>query len=86
MIPQFINFAYSIPQLVGIVPCPRHRLTKYDRETDKLEGIQSNMNLLNLSLGVLGPTNEGVLCVKLLLFQIVCSGVGIALGVCLMGF
>jgi hypothetical protein len=30
------------------------------------------MNLLNLSLGLLGPTNEGVLCLKLLYFQVAC--------------
>ena len=27
-IPQLINFVYSLPQLVGIVECPRHRLPK----------------------------------------------------------
>lgn len=32
-LPQIINFVYSIPQLLKIVPCPRHRLPKYDTET-----------------------------------------------------
>jgi len=27
-IPQVINFLYSVPQLIGIIPCPRHRLPK----------------------------------------------------------
>ena len=27
-IPQLINFAYSLPQLFKIVPCPRHRLPR----------------------------------------------------------
>ena len=27
-IPQIINFVLSIPQLIGIVPCPRHRLPR----------------------------------------------------------
>ena len=27
-IPQVLNFLYSIPQLFGLVPCPRHRLPK----------------------------------------------------------
>ncbi len=27
-IPQLVNFLYSIPQLIGIIPCPRHRLPK----------------------------------------------------------
>lgn len=27
-IPQIINFVYSLPQLLKIVPCPRHRLPR----------------------------------------------------------
>ena len=27
-IPQLFNFAYSVPQLIGIIDCPRHRLPK----------------------------------------------------------
>lgn len=27
-IPQLINFLYSVPQLIGVVYCPRHRLPK----------------------------------------------------------
>lgn len=34
--PQIINFLYSIPQLFKFVPCPRHRLPKYDPQTDLL--------------------------------------------------
>ena len=33
-IPQVINFLYSVPQLFHLLPCPRHRLPKYDKETD----------------------------------------------------
>ncbi|KAI4476390.1 hypothetical protein M0802_014876 [Mischocyttarus mexicanus] len=36
-IPQIVNFLYSIPQLFHFVPCPRHRLPKYNKDTDKLE-------------------------------------------------
>ncbi|XP_035724041.1 UDP-N-acetylglucosamine--dolichyl-phosphate N-acetylglucosaminephosphotransferase-like [Vespa mandarinia] len=36
-IPQIINFLYSIPQLFHFIPCPRHRLPKYNKDTDKLE-------------------------------------------------
>ncbi|CAK9804602.1 UDP-N-acetylglucosamine--dolichyl-phosphate N-acetylglucosaminephosphotransferase [Anthophora plagiata] len=36
-IPQIINFLYSVPQLFHFIPCPRHRLPKYNKETDKLE-------------------------------------------------
>ena len=35
-IPQIINFIYSIPQLFHFIPCPRHRLPKYDPKTDLL--------------------------------------------------
>lgn len=29
-LPQIANFLYSLPQLLHIVPCPRHRLPRYD--------------------------------------------------------
>jgi UDP-N-acetylglucosamine--dolichyl-phosphate N-acetylglucosaminephosphotransferase len=32
-IPQIINFLYSVPQLFHFIPCPRHRLPKFDPET-----------------------------------------------------
>ena len=32
-IPQIINFVYSMPQLFRLVPCPRHRLPKFDPKT-----------------------------------------------------
>jgi UDP-N-acetylglucosamine--dolichyl-phosphate N-acetylglucosaminephosphotransferase len=32
-IPQVINFIYSVPQLFHFIPCPRHRLPKFDPET-----------------------------------------------------
>merc|ERR550532_3743592 len=36
-IPQVINFVYSVPQLFRLIPCPRHRLPKYNEETDLRE-------------------------------------------------
>ncbi|KAF2763837.1 UDP-N-acetylglucosamine:dolichyl phosphate N-acetylglucosamine-1-phosphate transferase-like protein [Teratosphaeria nubilosa] len=36
-IPQIFNFIYSAPQLFHIVPCPRHRLPRYNARTDFLE-------------------------------------------------
>ena len=33
-IPQVINFLYSCPQLFHFIPCPRHRLPKYNKEED----------------------------------------------------
>ncbi|OVF05465.1 putative UDP-N-acetylglucosamine--dolichyl-phosphate N-acetylglucosaminephosphotransferase [Clavispora lusitaniae] len=30
LLPQIINFLYSVPQLFHIVPCPRHRMPKFN--------------------------------------------------------
>jgi UDP-N-acetylglucosamine--dolichyl-phosphate N-acetylglucosaminephosphotransferase len=35
-IPQVINFIYSVPQLFHFIPCPRHRLPKFDPDTGLL--------------------------------------------------
>lgn len=35
-IPQVLNFLYSVPQLFHFIPCPRHRLPKFDPETGLL--------------------------------------------------
>lgn len=35
--PQIFNFLLSVPQLFKFIPCPRHRLPKYNKDTDKLE-------------------------------------------------
>lgn len=34
--PQILNFLYSVPQLFGAIPCPRHRLPKFDAQTDRV--------------------------------------------------
>lgn len=70
-IPQIINFIYSVPQLFKIVPCPRHRLPKYDPTTGLLHATP-NMNLVNLTLRILGPCTELALCLRILGFQVVC--------------
>jgi UDP-N-acetylglucosamine--dolichyl-phosphate N-acetylglucosaminephosphotransferase len=36
-IPQIFNFLISMPQLFGILPCPRHRLPRQNPETSELE-------------------------------------------------
>uniref|UniRef100_A0A915DT57 UDP-N-acetylglucosamine--dolichyl-phosphate N-acetylglucosaminephosphotransferase n=1 Tax=Ditylenchus dipsaci TaxID=166011 RepID=A0A915DT57_9BILA len=36
LIPQIMNFIYSTPQLFHLVPCPRHRLPKFDINSGKL--------------------------------------------------
>jgi UDP-N-acetylglucosamine--dolichyl-phosphate N-acetylglucosaminephosphotransferase len=35
-LPQILNFVYSTPQLFHLVPCPRHRLPKYCKDTNKV--------------------------------------------------
>ncbi|KAF2455058.1 glycosyl transferase family 4-domain-containing protein [Lineolata rhizophorae] len=37
LIPQIFNFIYSAPQLFHLVPCPRHRLPKFNPRTSLLE-------------------------------------------------
>lgn len=51
-LPQILNFLYSTPQLFHFVPCPRHRLPKYDAKTDLLH-ISTTEFRLN-ELGSLG--------------------------------
>lgn len=36
-VPQIFNFIYSAPQLFHIVPCPRHRLPRFNTRTGLLE-------------------------------------------------
>jgi len=69
-IPQLINFAYSLPQLLGFVKCARHRLPKYNTQTQLLEGQSEHMNLVNLTLRMTGPMSERSLCIVLLVFQV----------------
>lgn len=37
LIPQIVNFVYSCPQIFKIIPCPRHRLPKFNARTGLLE-------------------------------------------------
>jgi UDP-N-acetylglucosamine--dolichyl-phosphate N-acetylglucosaminephosphotransferase len=37
LIPQWFNFIYSAPQLFGVIPCPRHRLPRFNARTGLLE-------------------------------------------------
>jgi len=109
-VPQILNTVYSFPQLFRVIPCPRHRLPKFDESTG-LVGISwvefkpetlslagkisfrvltalrlvvvrpgkegnvemNNLTIINFALRILGPTNEGVLTHKMLMFQACCS-------------
>jgi len=75
-IPQLLNFAISLPQLIGIIPCPRHRLPRLNRKTGKLEAVTNHWNLLNLTLYLLGPLSEHSLCKVMMVFQILCCAFG----------
>mmetsp|Transcript_50392 Transcript_50392/g.116320 ORF Transcript_50392/g.116320 Transcript_50392/m.116320 type:complete len:450 (-) Transcript_50392:427-1776(-) len=48
-IPQVINFIYSVPQLFKWIPCPRHRMPAYDRQSDKLVVSYSEFDATQLS-------------------------------------
>lgn len=68
MSPQLINFVISLPQLLGVVHCPRHRLPKLHPETGKLHS-SGNLTLLNVILYLAGPRHERTLCIIALLLQ-----------------
>lgn len=76
-IPQLLNFTLSIPQLIGIVHCPRHRLPAFNQSTYKLECVREHYTLINAWLGIFGPANESQLCNCLLLFQILTCTFGL---------
>lgn len=48
-IPQVFNFLYSVPQLFHFVPCPRHRLPRYNAEEDKMEMSTVTFRLSSLN-------------------------------------
>jgi UDP-N-acetylglucosamine--dolichyl-phosphate N-acetylglucosaminephosphotransferase len=88
-IPQILNFLYSLPQLMKIVPCPRHRLPLFNPKTGLLGpsyadadpktrqgGTVVNMTLINLTLRITGPVREDTLCRILLVLQVLCCGLG----------
>lgn len=37
LVPQIFNFLYSVPQLFHLVPCPRHRMPRFNPRTGLLE-------------------------------------------------
>ena len=72
-IPQLINFVLSLPQLLGVIYCPRHRLPYFEEQTYKLECRHNHYTLINAWLRVTGPLNEQQTCNSLLFFQILTS-------------
>ena len=84
-IPQIVNFLWSTPQLFKLVPCPKHRLPKFNARTWLMEASKTrsgekeivNMTLINLFLQIFGPMSEQRLCIALLAFQVGCCGIGL---------
>ncbi|KAG9157461.1 hypothetical protein Leryth_010294 [Lithospermum erythrorhizon] len=69
--PQVLNFLLSVPQLAGIIPCPRHRLPKFDPQTGLLTGTKDG-TVVNVTLRIFGRKSEPALCIILLLLQAAC--------------
>lgn len=84
LIPQIFNFVYSIPQLFKLVPCPRHRLPKFDPEKGTLTATP-NWNLVNLVLVIGGACTEEQLCRRILWLQAASCVAGFALRRALVG-
>lgn len=57
-IPQIVNFLYSVPQLFHLVPCPRHRMPKYNDATDLLQSSKTQFKVAELNV-------LGRICVRL---------------------
>ncbi len=87
MLPQVVNFLYSLPQLCKIVPIPRHRLPRVDPATGYLRASKvapgdsrSNMTLLCAAVTLCGGAlHERTLCAVLLVFQAACCSGGLFL-------
>ena len=48
VLPQILNFLYSIPQLFKLVPCPRHRMPGFDQKTNTLTMSYAEFTLSEL--------------------------------------
>ncbi|XP_027073055.1 uncharacterized protein [Coffea arabica] len=69
--PQVLNFLASLPQLAGIIYCPRHRLPRFDPQSGLLTGTKDG-TLVNIFLRLFGRRSERLLCILLLVFQAIC--------------
>lgn len=61
-IPQVFNFVLSVPQLFHFIPCPRHRMPRFNRTTRKLEC--STVIFVPSELSLLGRVSYRVLRVS----------------------
>jgi len=68
-LPQLLNFALSLPQLFGIIECPRHRVPRFNPKTGLLES-SGNLTLLNAYIYLFGPLHEEALVSRMVILQI----------------
>lgn len=73
--PQLFNFLISLPQLLGIVFCPRHRVPTWVPASDTLTS-SGNLTLLNVILVVCGDMNEKLLTWTVVVVQCLSCAVG----------
>lgn len=71
LIPQIFNFVLSIPQLIGIIHCPRHRLPQPTPDGKLQAQFPQNLNNINFVLWLTGPMSEKNLSSLLLFGQAV---------------
>lgn len=84
---QVFNFVYSLPQLFGIVHCPRHRLPVFDPATGLLRPKDApDWNLVNLTLQLFGRCGENALCIRLLALQVASCALTFGLRYLLQGY
>ena len=73
LLPQTFNFCVSLPQLLKIQDCPRHRLPAYNVQTNTLTPSKykgrMNKTLLNYVLKFCGPLHERTLAILVILIQ-----------------
>lgn len=68
LLPQVANFLLSVPQIFGLMPCPRHRLPRPDESGRLVTTCPQNWNNINVFLRVTGPLSErklGTICLVL---------------------
>lgn len=69
-LPQIFNFVYSAPQLFALVPCPRHRLPKFNVRTGLLEPSVATFSEDKPLLPVVGGALKMLHSLKLLHVEI----------------
>lgn len=82
---QVINFAISLPQLFGMIKCPRHRMPDFDGVNVICSVVKHNeyqihnLTILNVILNIIGPMKEIDLCDLMISLQMLWCGIVIIL-------